>query len=250
MTLCFGQTFIDIFNQNLPLSHLGLPPPFVFFLTAIWSSWQLSKYVPQLSLNFYPARWQIMPLHATHSIWFDIDFTLLKHLAAWQIPLTPACHLLYLPHAFLDDSFKTELCSALNPEDFQPNTAVQEADPAVLIQALHADTASIHIAGGAGTSAQNVSQAGAGGSFCPGNPRTETSRCIPSEVAFQRLRVCSEKICNTLAHPHTAANTCLHICTLLTLNALIIYNVFFFFFGWDMSSELSFSCLLCVHISL
>lgn len=115
----------------------------------------------------------------------------------------------------------------LNPQDFQPDTAVQEADPAVLIQAMHADAASIQMAGGAGTTAQNVSQAGVGGSFCPGNPRTQASRCIPSEVAFQSSRVCGEKICNTHAYPHTAANTHLHICTLLTLNALITYMSFF-----------------------
>lgn len=150
--------------------------------------------------------------------------------------------MLYLPHAFLDDDFKIELYFALNPQDFQPDTAVQEADPAVLIQAPHADTASIHMAGRAGTLAQNVSLAGVGGSFCPGNPHTEASRCIPSEVAFQCWRVCGEKIYNTLAHPHTEANTHLHICTLLTLNALLTYNVFFFL--------LDETCRHCVHISL
>lgn len=73
---------------------------------------------------------------------------------------------------------------------FQRDTAVQEVDPAMPIQALHAVSASTHMADGAGTLAQNVSQGGVGGSFCPGNPRTEASRCIPSEVAFQHLRGC------------------------------------------------------------
>lgn len=105
------------------------------------------------------------------------------------------------------------------------------------------------MADGAGTSAQNVSQAGVGGSFCLGNPRTEASRCIPSEVAFQSLRVCGEKICNTLAYPHIAANTHLHICTLLTLNALITYNVFSFFF-LDETCRHSYHLAVCFAFTL